>query len=55
MVDPLRKYDGEILWADNKIKPGKEWRTEIFRALDRASVAVLLVSRAREHRDHPAV
>jgi hypothetical protein len=32
------------LWADTKIQPGQDWRTEIRSAVQRAAVAVLLVS-----------
>lgn len=41
---PLIK-EGEIdLWDDSRIKPGSNWREEIQKAIDKASVAILLVS-----------
>ena len=33
------------LWDDSRIRPGENWRREIRRAIDEASVAVLLVSK----------
>lgn len=33
------------LWDDSRIRPGEDWALEIGRAIDRASVAVLLVSK----------
>ena len=32
------------LWIDRKIKPGNEWELEIFSALERSNVAILLLS-----------
>ncbi len=41
---PLER-DGLIeLWADTRIQPGDPWAAEIDQALDRATVAVLLIS-----------
>jgi hypothetical protein len=43
-LKPLQKK-GEIeLWADTEIKAGDKWRDQIAEALDRAAIAVLLIS-----------
>jgi murein L,D-transpeptidase YcbB/YkuD len=36
--------EGLDVWADTRIEPGSEWKKEVAKALDRAKVAVLLVS-----------
>ncbi len=43
-LKPLQR-DGRIaLWVDSDLRAGDRWRAEITHALDRASVAILLVS-----------
>ena len=41
---PLVRDQSIDVWADTQIAPGSEWRVEIKKAIDSASVAVLLVS-----------
>src|SRR5439155_20530909 len=41
---PLEKRGLLDLFDDSKIKPGSRWREEIKAALDRARVAILLIS-----------
>lgn len=43
-LKPLEKEGLIYVWADTKLKAGDQWRTEIEHALDRASIAILLVS-----------
>lgn len=39
------EYQGLVeLWSDSRIRPGGRWKREIAEAIDRAAVAVLLVS-----------
>jgi TIR domain len=44
MLKPLAKNLPIAVWDDTQIKVGDQWRTEIKQALDRAYIAVLLVS-----------
>lgn len=44
MLKPLIRTDRIDLWADTRIDPGKKWKHEIQKALEKAKVAVLLVS-----------
>src|SRR5687767_3085904 len=41
---PLIREEELDLWEDSRILAGKRWRQEIANAIDRAAVAVLLVS-----------
>jgi hypothetical protein len=44
MLTPLLRGVKVALWDDTRIKPGSDWKTEIRDAIQRASVAILLVS-----------
>jgi hypothetical protein len=41
---PLEKLGLIDLWADTKLMAGDDWKKEIERALDRARIAILLMS-----------
>lgn len=41
---PLVREGDVDLWDDSRIQPGSNWRSEIQQAIDKASVAVLLIS-----------
>ena len=41
---PLEREGRIVRWDDTQIRPGGKWRTEIDAALDRAQIAILLVS-----------
>jgi hypothetical protein len=43
-LKPLDKLCQAVCWSDTKIKAGTKWRAEIQRAVEGASVAVLIVS-----------
>ncbi len=43
-LQPLTRQTGVVVWSDQKIGVGAKWRNEIANALDRARVALLLVS-----------
>jgi len=43
-LKPLQKEGLIEVWADTQLKAGDRWRVEIKQALDRASVAILLLS-----------
>ena len=44
MLSPLLRGGMLDLWDDTRIKPGSKWRLEIREAIDKARVAILLVS-----------
>src|ERR1035437_1344312 len=50
-LKPLTRKRKIAVWEDTKINIGARWRTEIKGALDRAKVAILLVSRNYLHSD----
>src|SRR5712692_718142 len=41
---PLERSERVALWDDTRIQPGEEWQNEIKEALQRAKIAILLVS-----------
>ena len=41
---PFERQGHVDLWADSRITPGDRWKQEIASAMERASIAVLLVS-----------
>jgi len=45
MAAPLQRYGGISVWSDADIAAGSKWRATIGNSLDKAAVAVLLVSR----------
>ena len=44
MIEPDRRARGLEVWVDRQIATGRKWRPEIERAIERADVALLLVS-----------
>jgi hypothetical protein len=45
MAAPLQLYGGINVWSDADIAAGSKWRATIQQSLDKAAVAVLLISR----------
>src|ERR1041385_1795083 len=45
MAAPLQRYGGINVWSDTDIAIGSKWQSTIRNSLDKAAVAVLLVSR----------
>lgn len=43
-LKPLERHGAVTLWDDSRIRPGSQWKTEIRQAIDRARVAILIVS-----------
>lgn len=43
-LKPMEREGLIDVWSDTKLKAGDQWRSELSQALDRASVAILLVS-----------
>jgi len=41
---PVLRDESFVVWDDRQIKAGEQWEGEIFRALDSARAAILLVS-----------
>ena len=45
-LKPLNLDNSISIWADTELRIGENWRSEIKRAIDKAKVAILLVSPA---------
>jgi hypothetical protein len=43
-LKPLKRAEQIVLWDDSAIKPADVWRAEIQNGLDRACIAILLVT-----------
>jgi hypothetical protein len=43
-LEPLKREGAIKLWSDQQIRPGAKWRDEIALAIEKAGVAILLVS-----------